>query len=148
MKLAKLLAFPIAVAVAAAWVPAQQPNTDLDRLQGTWRAVRFQTAGGQARDVEKTGPTLTFRGDRYQWMANSITDATVKLRPDTNPKQIDIHIGSGRNKGKTGLGIYKLEGDTVTFAIAPAGSPNRPTNFTLEHGQDAESVWVFRRVKK
>jgi uncharacterized protein (TIGR03067 family) len=136
------------VILAAGWTLARQPGTDRDRLQGTWRAVRVQAPGGKAKDVEEAGLTITFRGEKYadRVKGETVEEGTFTLRPEKSPKQIDIRIGTGKDKGKTQLGIYKLDGDTATFALAPPGSTERPTSFTARAGK--YSVQVFRRARK
>jgi uncharacterized protein (TIGR03067 family) len=137
------------VILAASWALARQPSTDRDRLQGTWRAVRVQAPGEKAKDVKEAGLTITFRGEKYAEGVKGETaeEGTFTLRPEKSPRQIDIRIGTGKDKGKTQLGIYKLEGDTATFALAPPGSTERPTSFTPPAGGKT-SVQVFRRAKK
>jgi uncharacterized protein (TIGR03067 family) len=146
MRGATLLAWACVI-LAASWTLARQPGTDRDRLQGTWRAARVQAPGGKAKDVE-SGLTITFRGEKYAERVKGevVEEGTFTLRPEKSPKQIDIRIGTGKDKGKTQLGIYKLEGDTATFALAPPGSTERPTGFTAPAGKT--SVQVFRREKK
>jgi uncharacterized protein (TIGR03067 family) len=144
--------FPIWVAfvlLAANWSLAREPGTDRDRLQGTWRAVRVRAPGEKAKDVEEAGLTITFRGEKYaeQVKGETAEEGTFTLRPEKRPRQIDIRIGTGKDKGKAQLGIYKLEGDTATFALAPPGSTERPTAFTAPAGAKT-SVQVFRREKK
>lgn len=54
---------------------------------------------------------------------------TFKLYPDKSPKEFDITPDAdGGGKSETFQGIYKLEGDTLTAAVAGPGSP-RPKEF-------------------
>jgi uncharacterized protein (TIGR03067 family) len=137
------------VILATGWALAQEPGTDLDRLQGKWRAVRVQAPGEKAKGVEDAGLTITFRGAKYAERVKGevVEEGTIKLRQEKSPRQIDIRIGTGKDKGKTQLGLYKLEGDTATFALAPPGSTERPTAFTAPAGGKT-SIQVFRREKK
>jgi uncharacterized protein (TIGR03067 family) len=136
--------------ITAAWVGAQQPNKDVELLQGTWRLVGYEALGKKAAgaDVDKLAVTLTVQGDRYvDKSENKVAEeGTFKLQPDKNPAQIDIHIESGPDKGKLQLGIYKLAGDTLTFAIAPAGNKTRPGSFSTQL-ESKYNIQVFKRVK-
>ena len=65
---------------------------------------------------------------------------------DPAKKTIDLVNTIGPRKGKTQLGIYELDGDTVKFCFAGPGK-DRPTEFTANDGsQRTLSAW--KRDKK
>jgi len=138
-------------ALACGLLLAAQDAGDLDKLQGSWRLIGLEAQGQKAPagDVAKNPITLTFTGDRYveKLRGETVEEGTIKLHPERSPRQLDIRIGTGDDKGKTQLGIYKLEGDTLTVAIAPPGSTDRPAAFTTDAGSKF-GVQVFRREKK
>jgi uncharacterized protein (TIGR03067 family) len=130
---------------------AQDSGSDLDKLQGTWKVIDVEAQGQKAPAdvVAKTPITLTITGNKYveKLAGKVVEEGTVKLTPDKSPRQLDIVIGSGNDKGKTQLAIYKVEADTLTVAIGPAGDKMRPADFTTKAGSEI-SVQVFRREKK
>jgi uncharacterized protein (TIGR03067 family) len=137
--------------LGTALATAQETRTDLDKLQGTWRAVDQEIKGKKVgeKQFEKIALTLTIAGSKYteKMMGETSEEGTFKLTTDKNPKQMDIHIGSGKDKGKTQLALFKLEGDTLFVAISPAESTERPTS--LSTGPDSKFVvQIFRREKK
>jgi uncharacterized protein (TIGR03067 family) len=137
--------------LVASWAVPQEARTDQEKLQGTWRVAAIEEQGQKlpAEKVAKLELTLTIQGDKYneKVKGETVEEGTIKMQADKNPRQMDILIATGKDKGKTQLAIYKLEGDTLTVAIAPADSKERPTRFTTEAGSSF-GVQVFRREKK
>jgi hypothetical protein len=56
---------------------------------------------------------------------------------------VDVLITDGPLKGKTRLGIYKIEGDRETVCLAQPSRP-RPNRFDSKQG----AIHVWKRVKK
>ena len=90
------------------------------------------------------GATLTFKGDHYTLKQGGQTrTGTIKIDPTKKPKQLDIISGEGPNKGKSLLGIYELDGDTLRYCVSPPGK-TRPTEFSGKVGQ---SLYVNKKEK-
>jgi uncharacterized protein (TIGR03067 family) len=69
------------------------------------------------------------------------TDATKK------PKTIDMVVKEVRNDGKTIVGIYEQDGDTLKWCAAEPGTTERPTE--LSSGDRSKRLFVtLRREKK
>jgi uncharacterized protein (TIGR03067 family) len=121
---------------------------EMTRLEGEWSMVSGE-ANGQAmpkemvksgKRVAKDGKTTITMGGRVYFKADFTIDPTQK------PKAIDYAMTEGPTKGKTHLGIYELDGDTVKFCFAAPGK-TRPTDFTAKEGsQRTLSVW--KRIEK
>jgi uncharacterized protein (TIGR03067 family) len=143
MRLSVLL---IAVVGAAS---AQDAITkEMAQLEGEWSMVSGEANGASmpgamvktGKRVAKKGETTIFMGERVYFKAKFSID------PARKPRAIDYTMTEGPTKGKTHLGIYKLDGDKVTFCFAAPGK-DRPTEFTAREGsQQTLSVW--RRLKK
>lgn len=91
------------------------PQGDYGRIQGRWRSE-----GDNGRF------TLTFQQDTLvgQVGENPIVDRTIStfsLNPDKG--EIDIQRDTGLQ-----LGLYHLQGSTLTLSLAPIGKP-RPLDF-------------------
>ena len=128
----------------AAPVPKEKdkPKKDGDAIQAVWRLetmevngmtleagaemMRFAFADGKLK--------LTLLGKPKE------QDATYKLDPTAAPKTIDIDEG----KGRTSLGIYDLDGDTLRICLAEGKAPVRPTEF--KGAGKAVCVFTLRRV--
>lgn len=115
---------------------------DLDAMQGKWQLASLER-DGKSVDVPKDA-IRTVKGDTYTINPRpGVTiEGTYKLNADAKPKQIDITPTTGDNKGKTSLGIYEINGDTLKICWAPSGK-DRPTEF-----KSAEGSGVFLAVHK
>ena len=102
-----------------------------------WRCPNPRLKGKRvAKDGETT---ITFGGQVY-------FKAKFSIDPARKPRTIDYQMTEGPTKGKTHLGIYEVDGDTVKFCFAAPDS-ERPTDFTAKQGsQRTLSVW--KRDKK
>ncbi len=115
-----------------------------DLMRGKWEltaielgGMKIPLAGLGAKGVmtlkfEKTSVTTTAQG-----MTKS---GSWKIDPRKKPKQIDL---ISRDDGKKSQGIYKLEKDELTIALAEDGKP-RPKDFK----DNKAPVIVLKRVAK
>jgi uncharacterized protein (TIGR03067 family) len=132
--------------VAGMTVYAAEGKGDLDKLQGTWARVS-EVKDGKASPEEAVKKTkLTIKGDKYTLrMGDDKRSGTLKVDASKSPATIDIMSEDGPNKGKTLQGIYKVEGDTLTYCIAPPGR-ERPTAFESKSGSGV-MLYVNKREK-
>jgi uncharacterized protein (TIGR03067 family) len=118
------------------------------RLEGEWSMVSGE-ANGQSLPKEsvKGGKRVAKGGVTTITMGGTVFfKAKFTIDPAKKPKAIDYEMTEGPTKGKTHLGIYELDGDTVKFCFAAPGAA-RPTEFTAPEGsQRTLSVW--KRDKK
>ena len=129
----------------AADQPSDAAKKDLDKLQGEWKAEKAQRGGKDvaASDLEKL--KLTFKGDSLTIDVGDarLEKAAIVLNPSKAPATIDLK--SVRAGGDTALGIYKLDGNTLTICWAKEGE--RPTEFASTSGAE-QVLMVLKRVKK
>ena len=90
---------------------------------------------------------MVVEGDKF---SSTVDDkhtfkGTFKLDPSKKPKAVDALVTEGEFKGKTLLGIYGLEGDTLRACYAPPGK-KRPTEFASKEGS-GNYLYVYRRQK-
>jgi uncharacterized protein (TIGR03067 family) len=108
-------------------------------LQGTWEGVEFKV-NGQAlpQDTLKkirvviTADRLTFTG------LDTPREFTFKVDPSKKPAAIDMTALNGPYKDKVGLGIYRLQQDTLTICIpnTPGANDQRPTEFASDNASN------------
>jgi uncharacterized protein (TIGR03067 family) len=129
---------------------AAQDDTkkEMALLEGEWSMVSGE-ANGQAMPAElaKTGKRVAKDGETAITISGQVLfKAKFTIDPTKKPKAIDYLMTEGPTKGKTHLGIYELDGDTLKFCFAAPGK-ERPTEFTAKEGsQRTLSVW--KRDKK
>jgi uncharacterized protein (TIGR03067 family) len=97
---------------------------DFERLQGTWALISGERNGEKFTTQVTKNVRLTFAGDALKThKGDEVTEATFKLHPEMNPKGIELDMD-----GSVGLGIYKLEADTLTILHGEIDQP-RPSDF-------------------
>jgi uncharacterized protein (TIGR03067 family) len=140
----------IVAAVLAGTLAAQesdQTKADIAKLQGEWSMVSG-SADGQAipdemlptakRVCKGNETTVTIGGQL-------IMQAKFTIDPTKTPKTIDYQVTDGPTKGKSHLGIYEIDGDTVKYCFS-APDVERPSDFTSKPGE-RRTLSVWRRVK-
>jgi len=127
--------------------PKDNVKKEKEKLQGTWKAIKVEEKG-QSKDDDKEH-RLIFSGDEFtiEEGNQAIIKGKFKIDPSKAPKEIDFEITESRkedHKGKTGLGIYTLDGDDFQFCVCQPGDTERPKEFS---GQGNLFV-TFKREKK
>jgi uncharacterized protein (TIGR03067 family) len=141
---------PVIVVLALVAAAGAQDDTkkEMANLEGEWsmvsgdsdgRSMPKETVSSGKRSAKDCETTITFGGQVY-------FKARFSIDPTKKPKTIDYTMTEGPTKGKTHLGIYELDGDTVKFCFA-GPRKDRPKEFTCKEGsQRTLSVW--KRDKK
>ena len=111
--------------------------SDQDTVQGTWKLVAGIRDGKPmtGADVDRK---LTIQGNHYTLTAPAqptpIDAGTFQLNESVSPKQVDLSVEEGPNKGQTMLGIYEIRaGNRHRVCLAPPGAA-RPTKFESTAG--------------
>ena len=116
---------------------AAEFEKELDALQGNWTLVASEGRGRKVSDEEiKTHPGLAeIDGNKMRIFVKDLHDmeGVARFDPTVTPKTIDyLHLSdSDPDKGKMGLGIYELQGDSLRICWAITGlKEGRPSQFS------------------
>ena len=146
-----LLALALGLLLAADAPTQDATKKDRDKLQGTWRVVSVDDGDKKAPADFWKRFSYTFQGDTVRFLGDNTTPGadltfTYTLDAAKKPKAIDLKIiksGDKKDIGKTQLGIYRLDGDSLTIC---AGD-RRPTEFAA-NAKLHTAVVVLKREKK
>jgi uncharacterized protein (TIGR03067 family) len=108
-----------------------EKKDDKDLLQGEWVVVSTELNGVEVgRGKERK---LAVKGD--EWTAPS-NNGVFKFKIDAtkNPKQLDLIRTSPTGTENTWHGIFKIEGDTLTFCRSHGAGGERPKEFKAAEG--------------
>jgi uncharacterized protein (TIGR03067 family) len=150
MKSKVLLGLALSGLVALQLYGGEAAGGGAGKLEGTWRVLEVQKGGKKlpTQEVEKADALLYIKGHKYKVteMGKTEEEGTFKTDARKKPHTIDLMITFGKDKDKVQQGIYKIEGDTLSINLAPAGANERPGVFTTVAGS-AFMVYVLKREK-
>jgi uncharacterized protein (TIGR03067 family) len=126
--------------------PTDAAKKDLEKFQGEWKPEKAQRDGVDAGGDLLNKLLVKYSGETMVIDSGGARDdkATITLDPSKNPAAIDIKpVGEGKD---TALGIYKLDGDTLTLCWSRRGG-ERPTEFVSKAGTE-QVLFILKRQKK
>ena len=125
---------------------------ELKKFQGKWTVV---SASHEEKEVDADAvknTTLVIKGTKItathkdkQDKERRVTSTITKLDASKTPAQIDAIVEDGPDKGKTGKGLYKFDGDKLRFARVDPGK-ERPTELASKAGSGVVLV-VLKHAK-
>lgn len=122
---------------------------DLDDLQGTWRLVSREKDGKADTSEAIKDVLMANSGDKFSFKGAAsgagALKGTFKVDATKKPRAMDRMPTDGPQKGKTLLGIYLLEGDTLKICVSIAGK-ERPSEFATAP-KSGLVLSVFKREK-
>jgi uncharacterized protein (TIGR03067 family) len=125
---------------------ALKDDKSLKELEGTYKMIFAEKDGKlAAKEVIET-TTVQFKGDEFimVFSADDKKVAKIKVTPDAKLSTIDLTPQDGAEKGKTFLGIYKIEKGELTLAFNEKGG-DRPKEFKSE---DDVTLIKLKKVEK
>lgn len=117
-------------------------KAEVERFQGNWTMAGSESAGIALPPERFSAYRRTVKGNTYAIeIAGDSGPVTVRGRFSLNPKAIPSTIDAEPEGGDVMLGIYKLEGDTLTLCMARPGDP-RPSKFSADAAtRTTMTVW-------
>lgn len=133
-----ILAVASCVGVAGVLTAGDEAAIQKDRklMAGTWRVLSIERDGKKttAEQLEKTRSIISADGTAMvQREGKTIIKGNFKIDPTKKPKQSEATYTQGDLAGKTVLGIYEVDGDSMRICYAIPGK-DRPTEFSSKEG--------------
>lgn len=142
------VALGLAVACPAVAAPGKgkDDKDDLKKFAGDWTVASWKQGGNDLDREQLDTAKWSVKDDKYTFeMGGNGEEGTIKLDPSKKTPTIDLTITGGNDKGKEQPGIYKIDGDTITFCFTRPGGTDRPTDFTST--EDNNILIVMKRKK-
>jgi uncharacterized protein (TIGR03067 family) len=117
-------------------------------LAGTWQAVSYALDGQKVAAEDLKHVRLHFDADGLaiaQRDGKTFLASKTTIDPTMEPATMDIAFIEGNDKGRTSLGLYRIEGDVLTICRSAPGKP-RPSSFSSEPGSGL-TLMSCRRVQ-
>jgi uncharacterized protein (TIGR03067 family) len=151
MSLRLLVIVALGLALGADAPREDEAAKDLKQFQGTWTLVAVEVNGKKidAEAMKKAGHeiTLIVKDEKVTLkLRRGDMAGTLKLNPSKKPKAYDSRATDPEGQTHEAVGIYKIEGDTLTVCYVAAGN-DRPSEFKADAGSGAV-VQVFKRDRK
>ena len=119
---------------AACLAPALSDGDDAaerKKLEGVWNGFVVQGRGDRTDRGLVTINDLKITSGKITWPPEKgvgLDEGTYQLDLAKNPRALDSTGTAGDVKGRSFLGIYAVEGDTLKWCVAGPDNP-RPTEF-------------------
>lgn len=123
----KTLVIVLAMAATCA-LGADETADARKQLAGTW--VGRVDEGATGHKLIIAADHITGRKDERQYLG----EGRFQVDVTSQPWRMDAVGTRGPQKGRTFLGIYMLEGDTLKWCVSVPGNP-RPTEFATREAQ-------------
>jgi uncharacterized protein (TIGR03067 family) len=134
---------------AAADDKAELVKKDFKAVEGAWQPTTREVDGKKASEDDLKKAKLTFASEGKVTVERDGKTAMegkwTNIDPTKTPKTMDTEITEGEQKGKTTLGIYEIDGDTLKICFAAPGK-DRPTKFAAGEGSGCTLV-TYKRSK-
>jgi uncharacterized protein (TIGR03067 family) len=148
MRISMLAVFGVCGLVFSGSLIAAEAQDDaekeLKKLSGVYIMVSGEANGEKLPEMTVLTSTLTLKGNKYTVkLGDDKFSGHQKLDPTKSPKEIDATDTDGANKGKTMLGIYKLEKGMFTVYFSPPGK-DRPKEFAAKTNP-GELIHVWKK---
>jgi uncharacterized protein (TIGR03067 family) len=117
----------------------------LKDFQGTWTVVSMEQDGKFLPRQRLEKIKLTIKGEKFTFeTATDSHDGLYKIDPTADPKQLDIHVTRGDEKGKVYLVIYKFARGRMMQCMR-VDNNERPSEFTGKAGSgNLFEIWQRR----
>ncbi|MFO0878800.1 MAG: TIGR03067 domain-containing protein [Gemmataceae bacterium] len=119
---------------------------ELKKLTGTYSVTLFERDGKRHTPEQLKKMKVIQKGAEYSFHdGDDITQGKDIVYPEKNPKEIDSVYLTGTARGKTVKGLYKMDGDSITYAWADPDK-DRPKEIPAK-AEGGVTLMTLKRVK-
>ena len=134
-----------------AGAPALKDKEEPPTPEGEWEVQSVTSNGGQS--AVAPGLRYTFTADG-KWLIHRNGKETspglargFTTNPKANPPSVDLFTNTAAANGSRLIGIFKIDGDTLTICGTRTKGAERPTKFEAPSGS-GNVLYVLKRAKK
>ncbi|MSR54002.1 MAG: TIGR03067 domain-containing protein [Gemmataceae bacterium] len=109
------------------------------KIEGNWIVEKY-IQGGKENEKRK-GSHFTFKDGEVSVQEEGGKGIAYKVDPKANPATLDLTAAGGI------LGVYKIDGDTLTICFPKGEKGERPKKFESPEGSELV-LMVLKREKK
>jgi uncharacterized protein (TIGR03067 family) len=143
--MSKLFARTAIVAILCVVRASAADDADLAPLQGSWK-VESAKHGGEEMPADMRGKiVLEFKGNKVIAHEEGRPEDPADFSIDSSKSPKIITVKPQKNNSKEMVGIYKLDGESLTICMSEGG--DRPTTFDSPQGSKIMLI-VLKREKK
>ncbi|MFO0927986.1 MAG: TIGR03067 domain-containing protein [Gemmataceae bacterium] len=125
--------------------PSDAQKQELEKLSGTFSVDKFERDGKASSADEVKKMKVVQKGAEWTFhLGEDATEGKDVVFPDKSPKEINATYTNGPARDKVVHGIYKIEGDTVTYVWAEPGK-ERPKEFASK-ADSGHTLMVLKRA--
>lgn len=123
-------------------VKSEAYRQDLEMLQGTWTVVSMEMDGKFLPEERRKKTKVTVQGEKFTFdTGDDSHEGLYKIDPSKDPKELNIVVTRGDEKGKVYLAIYKFEDGKMIQGMR-LDNKERPKQFTGKAGTGcALEIW-------
>jgi uncharacterized protein (TIGR03067 family) len=127
--------------------PELAAKLDQEKLQGSWRQVGLENAGGKADPNQIKGFRWIFKDDGFTMADDKLgamkdndgNDFQFRFRLDANARPKRIELSAAGQMWM--IGVYEFDGDIIRLCTAPGGGP-WPADFAPN---GSKTLWTLKR---
>ena len=124
-----LAGYALLLVVCAGAASETAVKKGLEDFRGTWTVVSMEMDGKPLPEERRKKIKLTIKGENFTFeTGNDSHDGLYKIDPTKDPKELNIEVTRGDEKGKVYLVIYKFE-DGKMIQCMQLDNKKRPSEF-------------------
>jgi uncharacterized protein (TIGR03067 family) len=127
--------------------PAPKPEEEQRKFQGAWQFTAIEQDGIKPGQDKLADGKWVFEADKSTMkFSTSLQESKLTLDPSKDPRQVNLAVTAGPDKGATYRGIYKFVDDELILCFPGNTKAERPKEFNGNAG-NGQAVCVLKKKK-